>query len=415
MRIVTVLVCLVVSCVCQPHSLLFADNGRELILRASEGRSGVQPLIQTCSVDFSLVIVRPMSESQYREEASRRREHLQKVMGGNKEFERIFEGLEKQVRESQLTPQHAKGKYLYRFSVDRQRQSLFSIFYQMQSSAGEQSAPTTVLSESGPLRTLSVVLDAEGRTVHVLRMPSYLLDFYQMGRIEGTPINSLLYEAEKSGVKIIDALANVGYQAAGTKMYDDDFQMFLVEHRKGSRLVERYGIDPSRGFVCPVIHVYDEKTGNLVEEYVSKEFFLHASSGLWFPTFYSVTRYDASTGELVSKQECTIDSKTLKINQPVSEREFSIDVPAGFRVDDARTDQFIRYRADDGGEVSLTYEGLDFENMKWLSKELPIDDYVPSDGGVGNVGRIILMAIGIVIILIAVSRRIFRKWSKSQG
>ena len=397
---------LVMFCVCASYSQILADNGGDLVFQAYKNRGDNPSVIKTCFVEFLLVSTQPMPDAQYQEEASRRRDTLLKAMEGHKEPEQLLASLEKAIREKQLTPQRMKGTYLYRFSTDQQRQTLFSIFYQNEN----QDTPTTVISEVGPQRVVCASLDVKSRSVQILRKPGYITDFYLMGRIKGEPISNLLYEAEKTGIGVADILKKSDYQSVGTETYDDNAQMFLLERRKDGHLIERYGIDPSKGHICPVIQVFDEKTGHPTEEYISGNFFLHPGSGLWFPASYIATRYNTLTGELVSKQEYTIVPDTIKINQPVSEHEFSIDVPAGFNVDNTRTDTFIRYRAYDAGTISLSHKGLDLDNMKWLSRvDLPGDTYEPPTGGASGWTRWSLIGIGIVLILIALGRMIFRQ------
>jgi len=388
------------------YSQVLANDGGESVLQAYRNRGDNPSIIHSCFVEFSLVSVQPISDAQFEEEASRRRAGLLRALEGHSEPERMVDELERTLREGQLTPQHLRGTYLYRFTDDQQRQSLFTVFYQ--NIPDRQSMPTTVISEAGPQRVTSAYLNTEGRALTVLRYPGFVANFYQMGRIKGEPINNLLNEAERTGVGVASILTNAGYQVTGTETYDDNSQMYLVELRRNGRLVERYGIDPSKGYICPIVQVFDEETGHLTEEYISRGFFLHAGSGLWFPTSFLAKRYNALTGELVSRQEYTINAETIRINQPVSEHEFSIDIPAGFRVDDVRTDTSIRYTAHSEGVVSLAPGGLDLGNMGWLSREMSIDDFIPSTGGVTGWVRWLLMSTGIILVLFG----IYSIWKK---
>jgi hypothetical protein len=87
--------------------------------------------------------------------------------------------------------------------------------------------------------------------------------------------------------------------------------------------MQRYWIDASRGYVCPLIQFYDN-SGKLTEEWKSSDYFLHEKSGLWFPVQYTHTEFVAEMGEIREQRRCQLDRETLRINQPVADAEFAI-------------------------------------------------------------------------------------------
>jgi hypothetical protein len=76
----------------------------------------------------------------------------------------------------------------------------------------------------------------------------------------------------------------------------------VVELKKEGKLIQRYGIDPSRGYICPLIEIYDEKTGRLLSEYRSSDYFIHQKTGLYFPGVFVETVNDPKTGAIVTKK-----------------------------------------------------------------------------------------------------------------
>ncbi|MDR1141381.1 MAG: DUF1573 domain-containing protein [Planctomycetaceae bacterium] len=387
------------------NNILHGDEtGIDLIVRAYENSTN----IRTCYVEYSLIAFNPVSDSKYQEEAAKRRESLLKALEGHKNPEKLLTNLEKSFRENQLKPRKIKGSYLFSVGNDNRNRTKFNLFYHDLSSE-QWSLPTTVLSESGPNRTVSVTFDESGKSIWILNIPGIIADFSQMGRFQGNLNEIGIMNQFDSKEEIKKIIKQLDCKNVGTEIYDTDAQATIVEIQNKNKMIHRYWIDPSKGFICPRVQFYHNDI--LIEEYQSKDFILHKKTGLWFPTSHQIVRYD-NDSNLIYKQEYSINKESIKINQTVSEHEFSIDVPEGFFIDDKRSDTLFRYKTIDRGELSLVKSGLDLDKFSWLYRIIPSYDYhndTLSTGGVSGVVRIILIVIGIVLILLGLFLKI-RKW-----
>ena len=200
----------------------------------------------------------------------------------------------------------------------------------------------------------------------------------------------------------------------GEVSYDSDAKAKVVEIKKGDLLLEKYHIDVDRGYLCPYQFVSDEqfvadKLGGSVSERIASDFIQEKISGLFFPQKY---RERVEVKDIrMSDDEYTLIPDTLRLNQPVSDKEFTIDIPEGSRVADVREpDKQIDYVAMKDGTISLAKGGYDLPELSWLARTGAgaIEDYVPSRGGAGGWVRWLLMSIGIALILIA----LYHEWKK---
>ncbi|MDR2439461.1 MAG: hypothetical protein LBE12_08865 [Planctomycetaceae bacterium] len=149
--------------------------------------------------------------------------------------------------------------------------------------------------------------------------------------------------------------------------YDNNAFAKVVEVKVKGKLLQRYWIDPARGYICPLVQIYDNNTGNLVEEYISKNYFLDQKTGLWFPEHYIYCNYDSKTSKEQKRNEYLVNRDTFILNNKFSDEEFSLDVPEGIIINDKRG-ELIQYKAESSGTLSLASGGLDLDKLDWLSK-----------------------------------------------
>jgi uncharacterized membrane protein YidH (DUF202 family) len=270
---------------------------------------------------------------------------------------------------------------------------------------------------------------SQQREVIVGSMPSVSDIFLNMGRIRGDGISLVeafflqggnIKKYEFSQEKINKFKAEIEKQRASGKIvplitvsmigYDEPLsKAFVVESSKAGVVMERFWIDASRGYVCPLVQYFTEK-GELTYEYKASKFFLEKTSGLWFPAHYS--EFESGQKNVASERRTyRLDPTSLKVNVPISDGEFFFDVPEETIVKDSRSKKTepIRYKAVQKGSLSLTKGGLDLEKMNWLFRITDIDLNVKKKISVGaNILRILLIICGMTLILLAFFR-LFKK------
>jgi len=260
---------------------------------------------------------------------------------------------------------------------------------------------------------------SHSRDVRVNDTQSYMETFLNFGRLQGQsvlPMHFLLFQDtdiekyEFSETNIVKFKAErekylqegriKGLITVGTATYDGNTKAYIVESSADGKVLERYWIDVSRGFICPLVQYYDAN-GKLLSEYKSENYFLHEKSGLWFPQLYKEMTTDRDGKQ--EFKEYHIDPSSLDVNFPIADDEFLIEIPEGAEViDDRRGKGSKRYKAMDNGVLSLGKDGLDLENMNWLaSMEVsynPRVKYVFIRGLCGIVG-VLLILLGIYLWL----------------
>lgn len=171
----------------------------------------------------------------------------------------------------------------------------------------------------------------------------------------------------KAKIAEIERGQKVGvYRLAGEQKYDGDAFATVVESSKNLagnvQVLQRYWIDPARGYVCPLIEFYDD-AGLLTERWKSSDYFLHKPSGLWFPDVHVHTRFDPKTRLFTEERTYRLNPDTLRINQPISDAEFMVQLPSKASVLDARTSTQVRYKVTEPITLSLAKGGLDLASM----------------------------------------------------
>ena len=189
---------------------------------------------------------------------------------------------------------------------------------------------------------------------------------------------------------------NYFFESAGTNSYDGDQTATVVEIKSGNRVVERFWIDTTRGYICPLIQGFDEN-GKTEKECKSSSYFLHEKSGLWYPEHYEETLTAPPM-----KNVYTLNRETFQLNHAVSDHMFALDIPEGTKVFDKRNNaEGIEYKAMDKGEISLAKGGLDLDKMKWLMRKGDITYSREEPPATVQWLRLVSTLMGIALIVLA--------------
>ena len=289
--------------------------------------------------------------------------------------------------------------------------------------------PVTVIDKRVINRTSpsieSAMLDPSISQVIVNNTISNVADFSQFGRVRGVLaflMNAVIEEkgegiAKEEIKKQTRAIAGDSkdvtvLEVTETKPFDGGPTSYTLESKVDGQVTQRYTVVPSLGYVCPDIELYDSSTGNLTEKYEASDFVQQPRTGIYYPTNYTESRYDNTTGKLIERREYKINQESLSLNEPMSPKDFSLDVPEGLRVLDSRYEKNVEYYSIEAGTLSLEEGGFDLEKMPWLSK---VGELAPKDFSIFQqirlAPRIALIAIGLCIIVWSFVRRRRRKTS----
>ena len=288
--------------------------------------------------------------------------------------------------------------------------------------AGERGAPIIFLGEQNGGKTGDYVrFEISSSQIWVQKVVSGLPDMHTFGQIDGTTAlryldmlvdhntPSILSSQLKLSLETILFENQQSWSITGEEKYDSGNRAIVFIAKHGDVVTQRYWIDESRGYISPLIQIYDPKTLRLVEEYISSDYFKDPETGLWFPTKHFRAQYNAESGDLVEKCNYTISKDTFRINQPISDWEFSVDVPVNTKIFDTREKNNVKYTAMDKGELSLATGGLDLDNMKWLMREGDLTYGRVEPSAVVQWIQFISLPLGIVLILLALFMK-YRQW-----
>jgi len=200
------------------------------------------------------------------------------------------------------------------------------------------------------------------------------------------------------------------FETAEKASYVGNETATVIEIKYEGRIVERFWIDTSRGYICPLIQCFD-KDSKMEREAKSSGYFLHDKTGLWYPERYEETRI-SPTGTTVTVY--TLNRETFQLNHAVSEKMFTLDIPEGTKVIDKRNgEKEIKYTAMDKGELSLAKGGLNLDKMKWLMREGDLNYGKAETSATAQWFRNITLPLGIFLILLALYMQ-YRQWRKQK-
>lgn len=246
----------------------------------------------------------------------------------------------------------------------------------------------------------SVMWDPQARHAMVLDTVWASEEFQEFGRLQGEPSRAatalLLKGSNPSDFRftpqgIASFMSTVAqmerggtiaaYRRVGEERYDGDAVAKVVESRKKSagkeQVLQRYWIDPARGYVCPLIELYDD-SGRVTERWKSSDYFLHEPSGLWFPALHVHTTFRPKTALFAEERTYRLDPRALLINQAVGDADFAVHLPTGARVLDARNQAQVSYKATKPVTLSLVRGDLDLQS---ISELVPLSTSPKDDRG----------------------------------
>ena len=210
---------------------------------------------------------------------------------------------------------------------------------------------------------------------------------------------------------------NLTCEIVGEVNYDGDAIAKVIEIKRNGVSCERYHIDGSRGYICTYMWSGNEETQRFTE-ISAQEYHQEKQTSLFFPKVYKVR--NQYLNKKVHSEEYRLLPETLRFNQPVSDREFALDIPENASVHDwtpleplslvkpetTIVREVVPYRTVKNGTISLSDGGYDLPNLSWLVREDKLADYVPPRGGASGWVRWMLMGIGTAMIVFA----LYQKW-----
>lgn len=182
----------------------------------------------------------------------------------------------------------------------------------------------------------------------------------------------------------------------------DGAKTYIIESKNKNTVFARYHIVPSLGYICPLLQLYDEKTGNLIEEYIAENFIRHEESGVYYPLKYTEVKYDPEKNVVKDKREYSIDRNSLVLNAPISVEQFSVDVSSGMKVIDYRKRANLRYTAVNDGILSVKPGGLELDSLDWLVLDQNENNWLSNLAQGDNLYRVCFFLVGLGLSIYAV-------------
>jgi hypothetical protein len=265
---------------------------------------------------------------------------------------------------------------------------------------------------------VSVTYMRGSRSVNVTSVLPVQCEFQRYGRIQtkSSAFNSLLLSlthAERKKYHFSDEnirkfkeeimkQKNLSIETTGTTTYDNTATATILEIKNGERVMERIWVDPLRGYICPLIQYFSED-GQSDEECISKNYFLHEKTGLWYPEYYEETGMRLPLGKTCNVYR--LNKETFQLNQTISVKMFALDIPEGTKVYDKRnSNEEMNYIAVEAGVLSLEKGGFDLKKMKWLLREGDI--YYNHVSKKNQYFRLFSIVIGLLLVISSIYMKI---------
>ena len=356
------------------------------------------------------------TEEEIQEEIDYEIAKMKQMIPNHPQLKNIIEGYPKAVRARYAEKCVFSGAFRFDYSQKDWHYIENQMIYD-----GDSERPVTVI-EKRDARKLTAPVDAAMfdpsiSQVMVNNTRSSVAEFNQFGRVRGMMVYLISAVVKEKGERLAreeikEKTKKISGDKEGVtvmkitekKPFDNGATAYTIESSAAGQVSQRYVIVPALGYICPKIEYYDPQTGGLFQEYEASDFVLHQRSGLYYPTRYRETVYDPSTGRMRENKEYTIHQETLSLNETMSPKDFFIEVPEGLRVVDNRVGN-EEYIAEASGVLTLEPDGLALDKKTWLRKTIAAPPNIYTTYYKNALPRILLMALGVVLIVFALARR----------
>jgi hypothetical protein len=391
-----------IICLVSLRPSLFAADGLDDYLQACANRGDNPAVIHSLSVTYEVDILE--QPEGYDEEVAKRLKNqkdtlLQAVKdhgpGGPHENAFMAERLKKSLEtfDEWAPPQiHAqfnkrlKIEALYRWQPDEAHSQYRLTLFRYDKTIEKWEEPIKVIRElkSGGTPKENYVkgmyFDTPIRTATVEQGAFNVgtRDVRQFGRLEGAPADmttaafadkskpgTLDFSPEKMDAykkNVMNVLGNNRNVRAYLISREEEFEgstVHVIETTRDEQgtviPIQRVKIDPSRGYICPLIEIYNQ-AGQIALKWESSGYFLHKNSGLWFPEKYSYIEYDESGAKPRRSESYRITPDSVAINQKMTDDDFAVVLPPDCVVLDVRRQPHRRYKTI--GEKSISLASL---------------------------------------------------------
>jgi len=371
------------------------QSGADLFIEACR-HQGLDPVqVRSGYAEFEVEIrTPPLTELEIQknvdEEVDLMRKHMANAVTdvGRRHVEQAIRDTPARIRSRNLGIERSRSKVLFRGNDRSEGYRRHEILRFDPVTTTWSGKPEVLVQRGMNERGGSVMWDPQARHAMVLDTVWSSEEFQAFGRLQGEPSRVatalLLHGSNPSEFRftpqgIASFMSNVAqmvrggtiaaYRLVGEERYDGDAVAQIVESRKKTagkdQVLQRYWIDPARGYVCPFIELYDD-SGRVTERWKSSDYFLHEPSGLWFPALHVHTTLKPKTDLFAEERTYRLNRRALLINQAVGDADFAVELPTGARVLDARGQAQVSYKATKPLTLSLGRGDLDLQSIPGL-------------------------------------------------
>ncbi|MDR1385934.1 MAG: hypothetical protein LBJ67_19085 [Planctomycetaceae bacterium] len=374
--------------ICQANEL---PDGVDLYIEAVRNRGVNHTLLRSISYEADQINRLPiLSEDEIEEIATKREALVREAMKNNPKGHLWIKGIREATRKHYMQKEVC-SRLVVKYKATSSLKKLFSLQVGQKVSDTSKWAPETIIIEDNTIGkkgnvSTGVVWFPQNRSARVGEPLAYMEPLINFGRLRGQVVpyveamlfqdtNIEKYEFSKTNIekfkserqKQIKSGKTNPLQTIGIVSYDNNSEAFVVESSVGKIVMERYWIDASRGYICPLVQYYDEN-GKRLSEYKASKYFLHEKSGLWFPSVYTEITLDKMKKE--QHKEYHIDFSLLDVNFQVTDDDFFVQLPESVEVIDTRSKgKTLKYKTLNTGIFSLGKNGLNLEKKDWLHLE----------------------------------------------
>lgn len=388
-----------------------ADDGIELFLKACRNRGDNPAVIQSASVELEAeILTHPPTEADVARRSEQVKQSIREQMERDKDNEWMVKRLKSALEHAdeivrpQVLAQASKRlrvRVLFRASPETEQPQYRLSLQQYDAASDKWPEAVQAIRENGtrgPLQGMYFDRRDGAAIVSAGAFNVGIRDVRTFGRIQGAPAlmatiafvdpsnpGSLDFSDDKiQRFKADVEAATKGksvqpFQLVREEPFEDSIA-YVVETSRvaGGKTIpmQRVWIDPSRDYICPLVENFAE-SGRLALKWDSSGYFLHEPSGLWYPARHVYTEFEEDGTSHRRRETYEIDRSSVALNHNPSSAEFTVDLPAGCSVVDARTEPHKKYKTAAALSLSLdnlseTISALPPENEPPVSTTAPL-------------------------------------------
>jgi len=364
-----------------------AQDGIDLYVEACRHRGDNPAVIQSVSLELEArILTEPPSDEQVQKKTEEVKQGIREMMKRNENNENLMDHLKLTLERvnddlvsAQLQAQASKRlkvHVLFRLSPEGHSQYRQTL-RQFDAEKNDWTEPLESIRERDSRASLKGLYFEPRDHTAIVNAGAFNVgigDVRQFGRIQGSlaqkatfafvdPAHPETLDFSEKNIKRFKAevktVAKANQNVTPFRiMREEPFEGSMVQvvetnRRENGREIsmQRVWIDPSRGYISPLVELFYED-GRTAQKWESSGYFQEVNSGLWYPQRHVYKQF-GNDGTQIRMETYVMNAESLTLNNNPPSEAFTVELPANLLILDTRTDPHKRYRSSKPVNISL--------------------------------------------------------------